>query len=433
MYRKIAVVISFVFALLFTGTVWAEPNTPQHTDPLWEVSYWNNKTLSGSPVVHTTESNIDWNWGQGGPANVGNDNFSARWTKFIDVEAGSYRFTATADDGIRVYVDDDLVINAWSDHPAQTYVADINLTHGHHQVTVEYYEHTGYAVAKVSWTATSTPITEWRGAYFDNKNLSGVPLFIRNDANINFDWDYGGPGNGLANDHFSVRWSRTLNLQAGNYTFTVTGDDGVRLWVDGHLLIDKWFDQAATSYSGTIYVSGSTEVVMEYYENAGRAVAQLWWTREGTPPPPPPPPPPSNVVIVDESDAGFVRGGSATSWHTAAVGYGNDMIWTKNNDRLRSNYNWARWYPTLAATQYEVFVFIPANNATTRQARYWVSHRDGYTLRIVNQVAYSNEWVSLGTYWFQGSNNDYVSLADVTFESYLSRRVGFDAMKWEAR
>ena len=67
-----------------------------------------------------------------------------------------------------------------------------------------------------------------------------------------------------------------------------------------------------------------------------------------------------------------------------------------NNDYSRPQYNWARWYPGLTAGSYEVFVYIPGQYATTRQARYWVSHAGGYTLRLINQYAYSNQWVSLG-------------------------------------
>ena len=408
------------------SSTFAQGPAPQHTDPLWQVSYWNNKTLSGTPIVQTTERNLDWSWGHAGPANVPADNFSARWTKYIDVATGSYRFTATADDGIRVYVDNTLLINQWSDHPATTYVADIHLSAGHHLVTVEYYENTGLAVARLEWTATPAPIVNWQGDYFNNKSLSGSPTFTRDDAAINFDWGSGSPGNGLGNDNYSVRWTRILNFQPGSYTFTTTGDDGVRLWVNNHLLIDKWFDQSATNYSGSIYLNGNVSLKMEYYENGGNAIAKLVWTTGGTPPP-------SGAIIVNETDAGFVKGGANSGWHTANIGYNNGMLWTKNNDVIRPNYNWGRWYPGLTARKYEVFVYIPANYATTTGARYWISHRDGFTLKTVNQLSYSNEWVSLGTYWFRGNNNDYVSLSDVTFESYLSRYVGFDAVKWEPR
>ena len=109
------------------------------------------------------------------------------------------------------------------------------------------------------------------------------------------------------------------------------------------------------------------------------------------------------------------------------------MLWTYNNDRVRSYYNWARWYPSLSAGRYEVFVHIPYRYTTTAGARYWVRHSGGYTLRVVNQSSYDNAWVSLGTYWFSGTSADYVSLADVTYEPYKSRLIAFDAVKWEPR
>jgi hypothetical protein len=67
------------------------------------------------------------------------------------------------------------------------------------------------------------------------------------------------------------------------------------------------------------------------------------------------------------------------------------------------------------------------------KARYWVSHRNGYSLRRVDQSARGGQWVSLGTYWFRGTQRDYVSLADITFEPYVSRLIAFDAVKWVAR
>jgi hypothetical protein len=51
----------------------------------------------------------------------------------------------------------------------------------------------------------------------------------------------------------------------------------------------------------------------------------------------------------------------------------------------------------------------------------------------VNQSAAGGQWVSLGTYRFSGNSSDYVSLSDVTYESYLSRQIAFDAIKWEPR
>jgi hypothetical protein len=213
------------------------------------------------------------------------------------------------------------------------------------------------------------------------------------------------------------------------YRFTTTTDDGVRLWVNNHLLINQWRDQGATSHSGKIYVSGDVSIKMEYYENGGAASARLIWTRLGDEPPPPPP----DVVVVDNTDPGFRTGGSPSAWHAAQKGHGGSLIWTRNNDRVRPNYNWVRWYPDLKWGRYEVLVYVPESYSTTGSARYWVSHRDGFTLRRVSQAANGGRWVSLGTYDFRGTGDEYVSLSDVTYESYLSRLIAFDAVKWVRR
>lgn len=430
MYRKLTVLVFLLGVLLFQQTALAQDGpTAQHSAAVWDVSYWNNKTLTDSPVVQTTETDVNWDWGTGGPSGLPADGFSARWSKYIDVSGGTYRFTATADDGVRVYIDGTLIINYWNDHPAQTFTADISLAAGHHLVVMEYYENGGFAVAKLTWQPKPAGIVNWQGEYFNNRTLAGSPTLTRDDANINFNWGTGVPAAGLPADNFSVRWIRTINFPAGSYRFTTTGDDGVRLWVNGHLLIDKWFDQAAASYAGVLYVSGNAAVQMEYYEHGGLATAQLSWALDNGNPPPPP----SGAIVVDNSSPGFIKGGTASSWRTSTAGYNSGMLWTYNNDYARGNYNWARWYPSLTAGRYEVFVFIPSKNATSRAARYWVSHRDGFTLRVINQLNYSDQWVSLGTYWFQGNASDYASLSDITGESYLSRIVGFDAVKWEKR
>jgi hypothetical protein len=219
-----------------------------------------------------------------------------------------------------------------------------------------------------------------------------------------------------------------MSFGEGMYRFTTT-DDGVRLWVSGHLLIDHWRDQPPTSHSGTIYLVGAAPIAMEYYENGGAASARLTWTRLGDDPPPPSP----GQVVVDDTDAAFVKGGTTSAWRAVAEGHEGHLLWTRNNDRVRSNYNWARWYPDLVPGRYEVFVYIPQRYSTTACARYWISHRNGYTLRFVDQSANGGRWVSLGTYHFRGSRRGYVSLADVTFEPYLSRLIAFDAVKWVRR
>ncbi len=135
-------------------------------------------------------------------------------------------------------------------------------------------------------------------------------------------------------------------------------------------------------------------------------------------------------VIVDDLDT------DRQGWRRLANcrrGYNGHLTWALNNNTTNYNYAWGRWYPKLEARRYEVYVYIPERYTTTSQARYWIMHADGYTLRVVDQSTTGGRWVSLGTYRFRGDGSDYVSLADVTFEAYHSRLVAFDAVKWEPR
>ena len=73
-------------------------------------------------------------------------------------------------------------------------------------------------------------ISEWRGEYFDNRNLEGEPALIRNDKEIDFNWKDGAPSSSLPANNFSARWTRSLHFEAAIYRFAIRIDDGVRLW-----------------------------------------------------------------------------------------------------------------------------------------------------------------------------------------------------------
>lgn len=115
--------------------------------------------------------------------------------------------------------------------------------------------------------------------YFNNRDLGGNPVFRRCESAVNYNWGGGGPGNGVVNDNFSVRWTgRFWFANDGIYRFTTRTDDGVRLIVDGQMLIQEWRDMAATTFQREKQLSSGMHTVrMEYYEHGGNAVAQLSW------------------------------------------------------------------------------------------------------------------------------------------------------------
>jgi hypothetical protein len=98
----------------------------------------------------------------------------------------------------------------------------------------------------------------------------------RPEASVDHVWGQASPAVGITADHFVARWTRTVDLSAGTYAFSVTADDGVRLYVDGRLLVDRWVDQGATTYAANLALgAGQHTIVMEYYENSWDAVARL--------------------------------------------------------------------------------------------------------------------------------------------------------------
>jgi hypothetical protein len=149
---------------------------------------------------------------------------------------------------------------------------------------LEYFEAGGDAVAQLNYEPTSDPppppppppAEPFAAQYFDNSTLSGNPVLTRSDAAIDFDWGAGTPDPAVPADRFSARWTRTKDYAAGTYRFSVTGDDGIRVLVDGTQVIDGWFYQSPTTYTADVPLSaGQHTVVVEYFEYTGGAVARF--------------------------------------------------------------------------------------------------------------------------------------------------------------
>jgi len=384
--------------------------------------YYNNISLSGTPVVTLSQPSVNFSWGTGSPhPSVTADNFSARWTgSFPIVSPGTYTFSLTTDDGARLWIDGVLEIDKWFPQAATTYTKNVVLSSGTHIIKLEYYELTGVATVALSWGLAGSAAT-FSAEYFNNVSLSGAPAVQRVDADVDFDWATGSPAPTIAPDYFSARWTAVIGLPTdGDYTFSVYVDDGVRLYLDGAIVLDAWYPQPPTHHSVTRSVSsGAHELKMEYFEQTGVAVARLTWHPAAAP----------TEIIVDDLSPQFTRGGP---FHQAAIGYNSHIYWTRNATSVQEN--WGRWKPVLpVAGQYEVFVYIPSNYATTRFARYSTFHNGKWKTVTVNQYIYSDAWVSLGTFDFNASGNEFVFLNDVTGEPYLLRQIAWDAVKWVYR
>jgi len=250
----------------------------------WWVDYFDNRNLSGAPALSryddaNQEGGVSFNWGLGSPDSaIPSDNFSARWARDEWFGGGTYRFTVASDDGVRVWVGDQLVVDEWRDRGATPLYIDRYIPAGTYRVKIEYYEHGGAAIISVDWRHVVGGTT-WRGEYFDNRNLSDEPALVRADGAIDFAWGAGSPDPAIPADDFSVRWTRTLGFNAGRYRFLTSTDDGVRLFVDGNLIIDAWHKQKLpNTHTAELYLAhGLHTITVEYYEQGGEAHAHAWW------------------------------------------------------------------------------------------------------------------------------------------------------------
>lgn len=260
----------------------------------WRGEYFNHLELSGKPALVQDEGDgrLNFDWGLKSPersCGVTTDNFSARWTRTAVFVGGVYRFNIAADDGVRIFIDGQLKFDRWRDQML-TETFDVLFSGGNHQIRVEYFDRWGSAALKFGWERhpcfADVPPERWRGEYFNNTNLTGQPQMIRDDGDgfLNFDWDVKSAGENcdVKADDFSVRWSRRLILTAGVYRFTVTGDDGVRLWVNGKKLIDEWRDQSPATFTREVFLpAGNQRIVLEYYDHTGGARGKLDWQKIG--------------------------------------------------------------------------------------------------------------------------------------------------------
>jgi hypothetical protein len=128
-------------------------NGPPPGPGLWNAEYWNNKRLDGSPVWTTTYPDIVFDWGWGSPRRgISADYFSARYVGDFYFSDGRYRFYAKSDDGVRIWVDDNLILDEWRVQSARTFSSDVDISEGRHQIKVEFFENTGVAALKVLWS-----------------------------------------------------------------------------------------------------------------------------------------------------------------------------------------------------------------------------------------------------------------------------------------
>ncbi|HEY9421916.1 MAG TPA: PA14 domain-containing protein, partial [Thermoanaerobaculia bacterium] len=292
----------------YTATFRTTRTPPPPSGNGLSATYWDNQDFTG-PTVSRVDPTVNFDWDTGSPAQgIDVNTFSVRWTgKVVPKASGTHTFYTVSDDGVRLWVNNVLIINNWTDHAPTENTGTISLTAGQqYDIKMEFYENAHGAMAKLLWSAsgvakevvpqsqllpdgaTPPPPPPPTGGglsatYWDNIDFTGATV-SRVDPTVNFDWDIGSPAPGIDVNTFSVRWTGRVTAKVtGTHTFYTVSDDGVRLWVNGVQIVDNWTDHAPTENSGAINLTAgqSYDIRMEFYENAHGAMAKLFWSASG--------------------------------------------------------------------------------------------------------------------------------------------------------
>lgn len=124
-----------------------------------------------------------------------------------------------------------------------------------------------------------------RGEYFDRGDLTDL-RFTRVDRTVDFSWAAGSPSPLIAPDTFSVRWTGQVQPKYSEiYTFRTSSDNGVRLYVNGRLLVNRWRSGSWTGPNGSIALLAGqkVDIKLEFFENTGAAYSKLSWSSPRTP------------------------------------------------------------------------------------------------------------------------------------------------------
>ena len=268
-------------------------------------TYYERVDLSGR-AVHRLDESVNFDWELGEPiAGVQKDYFSARWAGSLEAPVtGKFTFHLDADDGARLWLADKLVCDAWRVADGTEISGDIELKQGErYDLRLEYYDNLGPAHVRLSWTgpgipksivprsqlhaaiggkpAETPPVNGLLACYFRRTELDSSSAVTRVDASLDFNWGENAPVPDVPAQSFSARWSGQVAAQfTEGYTFHVEAGGGVKLWLDGQLILDQWRDQPGAFYSTVVPLTAGQkyDLRLEHFSTSKEAKMRLLWS-----------------------------------------------------------------------------------------------------------------------------------------------------------
>lgn len=273
--------------------------------------YFANTNQSGAPFVRLDES-IQFHWPAGEAApGISAANFSVVWSGEVEAPVtGEFRFTIAADDTATLHMADKVVASiAHSRAGGEATSAPVMLEAGKRvPLKLVLANASGAARAQLLWsgpgitkrfvprsrlyaksllpgrTAEVSGTTGLAGTYYARADFSGAS-HTRIDPTVNFAWTDRDPAPGFGRTNLAVRWTGQVKVDhSEEYSFYVTADERVRLWIDGQPLVNRADQSWLSENRGSLpLVAGERyDVRLECTSTSGDAVAKLWWSSGST-------------------------------------------------------------------------------------------------------------------------------------------------------
>ena len=275
---------------------------------LWDTQYYPNTTLTpvagqATYCITNNQLNTGINWGSGSPLQglIGVDYWSASFQAQVTfTSAGSYQFTSTYQDGVRIYVNGQLLTDSFaSDLGAATtatgvYVAPTANTVA--TVRLELVNYTGNAQVNLNYAYTGSsggggtpaPVGQpWTVQYYNNRTFTGTPIVgpTLPAGPLAVDWQFNAPVAGVLADGFSSRFTRSVNFSTGGVvTFEARGDDTVVVYVNGSVVTASapYFAGEGVIYRGSVTVpAGISTIVVDHTDIIDQAYVFVSWSGGG--------------------------------------------------------------------------------------------------------------------------------------------------------
>jgi len=258
-------------------------------------------------VIYRIDQTVNHQWRSRQPVfDLPRDYFSVRWSGELDPPVtGEYTFTLHANDGGRLRVGD-VTLGRWEALSGFREVGKVTLQAGKRvPFQFDFFDNYGEASARVLWKGpgfqempiASTqlyPNTEKApkglrvghgllGCYYQNRFFYGDGV-LSIDPKIDFAPVT--PPAEFPDKNYSVRWTGQLKApHTEEYTFKISTDEGVRLWIDGRLLINELSNRTARTFTGTVPLQRGerSDVRLESVHRAGQGNLKALWSSKSKP------------------------------------------------------------------------------------------------------------------------------------------------------